>query len=769
MQNKILPLLPIRDVVMLPGLIAPLFIGREKSIKALVAASEIDNGRYILLTTQKNHDLEDPKIEDLYKIGVLAEITQTIMLPNNNAKIVVKILEKVSLSKIEGHDFFVSEYEILQDKIISNQASLEKANLFLLRTFKTYIELNKKIFPEILEIVDDKKDQYNFANILISHIDIDIDKKQKLLEELDSIKRANALIKILESEIIKLDTEESLQQRVKKQIEKNQRDYYLHEKMKAVQKELDGTEEKSDILDLESKIKKLKLSKEAKQKAEDELKRLKSMNQMSAESSVVRNYLDILLGMPWGKYDKQNINIIKAEEILNRDHFGLEKIKERIVEYLAVLQRSKKIKGPILCLVGPPGVGKTSLAKSIAESIGRKYTKFSLGGVRDEAEIRGHRKTYLGAMPGKILTLIKKAKVSNPLILLDEIDKMGSDFRGDPASALLEVLDPEQNSHFSDHYLEVEYDLSDILFIATANSYDIPRALLDRMEIINISGYIEREKLEIAKNYLLPKQLKMHNISEGEIKISEDVILEVIRYYTRESGVRALERYLASLIRKALTKILSNKSTKKIEINTSDLEDYLGVRRYKFGLAEEKDQIGSTTGLAYSEVGGDLLSIEAVSFPGKGEIKATGKLGEVMKESVQAAYGCFRSKAETFGLKYEDYKDLDIHIHVPEGATPKDGPSAGIAIFTTIVSIMTKKAVKKDIAMTGEITLRGRVLPIGGLKEKLLAASRGGIKRVLIPDENVKDLKDIPQNIKDSLEIMPVSNIDQVLDLALVR
>jgi ATP-dependent Lon protease len=492
------------------------------------------------------------------------------------------------------------------------------------------------------------------------------------------------------------------------------------------------------------------------------------MNQMSAESSVTRNYLDTLLSLPWGEYDHNKIDINETEKILDRDHFGLEKVKERIIEYLAVLERSKKIKGPILCLIGPPGVGKTSLIKSIAEGMGRKYTKFALGGVRDEAEVRGHRRTYLGSMPGKIINLIKKVKTSNPVMLLDEIDKMGSDFRGDPASALLEVLDPEQNSHFVDHYLEVEYDLSKVVFISTANSYNLPRALLDRMEIINVSGYIEEEKIQIAKNYLLPKQLKMHKIKKGEVAITDEAILELIRYYTKESGVRALEREIGTLIRKALKQILTDKTIKHITISKDNLEQYLGVRKYNFGLAEQHDQVGSTTGLAYTEVGGELLTIEALSFPGKGEIKTTGKLGEVMKESALAAYSCFRSRAASFGLKYEDYKDLDIHIHVPAGAIPKDGPSAGCALFTTIMSLMTKVPVHRTVAMTGEITLRGNVLPIGGLKEKLLAASRGGITTVLIPEENVKDLKDIPLNIKESLKILPVANIDQVLKLALV-
>jgi ATP-dependent Lon protease len=560
-----------------------------------------------------------------------------------------------------------------------------------------------------------------------------------------------------------------VQQRIKKQIEKTQRDFYLNEQMKAIQQELDGADGKSDFDDLARKIKRLNLSKETKEKAESELKKLKMMNQMSGEFSVVRNYLDTILSMPWGKIDQTKIDITKTEDILNRDHYGLEKVKERIVEYLSVLKRSKKIKGPILCLIGPPGVGKTSLVKSISEAMGRKYSKFALGGVRDEAEIRGHRKTYLGSMPGKIINLVKKAKVDNPVMLLDEIDKMGSDFRGDPASALLEVLDPEQNAHFVDHYLEVEYDLSNVVFIATANSYNLPRALLDRMEIINIAGYIEEEKLEIAKSHLISKQIKLHGMKPEELSFTDEAVMEIIRYYTKESGVRSLEREIGAVARKVLTKILKNKDLKHATIKPEDLEEYLGVKKYRFGLVEEKDQIGATTGLAYTEVGGDLLTIEAVSFPGKGGIKATGKLGDVMKESAEAAYSCFLSKATSLGLEEKQYKKVDIHLHVPEGATPKDGPSAGIAIYTTLVSLITKSPVQRTVAMTGEITLRGKVLPIGGLKEKLLAASRGGIKKVIIPEDNIKDLKDIPDNIKDKLEIIPVKTVEQVIDIALVK
>jgi len=769
MANKTtLPLLALRDIVIFPGMITPIFIGREKSIKALLSAKGIEDGNLILLVTQKQQEQDVPKIQDLYKIGVVAKIIQTIKLPNNNAKILVEAINRVELYNLSNKNFFTADYKILQDNEVVDLEALSEVTSTMIQLFSEYAENNKKISPEIMAIIQEQKKTTYISSIIASHLITTLSEKQALLEECDALKRSNKIIDIIKKEMTQIGADNALQQRVKKQIEKTQRDYYLQEQMKAIQKELEGGNEKSDFSDIEKKIKTLPLSKEAKEKAENEFRKLKHMNQMSAESSVIRNYLDILLSLPWGKDKKKIIDIKKAEEVLNRDHFGLEKVKERIIEYLSVLERSKKIKGPILCFIGPPGVGKTSLVKSIAEAVGRKYTKFALGGVRDEAEVRGHRKTYLGSMPGKIINLIKKVKSSNPVMLLDEIDKMGSDFRGDPASALLEVLDPEQNSHFVDHYLEVEYDLSEVMFIATANSYNLPRALLDRLEIINIAGYVEEEKLQIAKNYLIPKQLKMHGMKQSELTITDEAIIEMIRYYTKESGVRGLEREIGSLSRKVLKKILSDKKVKNLIIASSSLEEYLGVKKYRFGLAEEHDQVGATTGLAYTEVGGDLLTIEALAFTGKGEIKTTGKLGEVMKESAQAAYSCFRTRASSFGLKYEDYKDIDIHLHFPEGATPKDGPSAGIAIFTTIVSIMTNRPVKRTVAMTGEITLRGKVLPIGGLKEKLLAASRGGIKTVLIPEDNVKDLKDIPANILNSLTILPVSNIDQVLDLALV-
>ena len=773
MNKKSLPLMVLRDMVVFPGVIAPIFVGREKSLQALsrTTISEEDNSKYILITLQKKFDQENPNKYDLYNTGILAKIIQIVKLPNNTAKILIEAVARVKLSNIKGEAAFEANYLIIPDEEIFDVNNMRSLVDNAVQLFSKYAVNDKKVNAEIIETINkeisNRTNFINIINILAAHLITSLEAKQHLLEETSPFKRITTVISTLTSNIVNSETEQVLQQRVRKQIEKTQRDYYLHEQMKAIQKELD--EDKSELADIEKKIKSLRLSKEAKEKAEAELKKLRTMNQMSAESGVTRNYLETLLSLPWGKYDNSKIDINQAEQILNRDHFGLEKVKERIIEYLAVLQRSSKIRGPILCLIGPPGVGKTSLVKSIAEGMGRKYTKFALGGVRDEAEIRGHRKTYLGSMPGKILGQLKKVKTSNPVMLLDEIDKMSSDFRGDPASALLEVLDPEQNSHFVDHYLEVEYDLSNVIFIATANSHDLPRALSDRMEKIYISGYVEEEKLQIAKNYLVPKQFKMHKIKKGEITISETAILDLIRYYTKESGVRALEREIGALTRKALKQILANRTVKHIAIDSNNLEEFLGVKKYNFGLAEKEDQIGSTTGLAYTEVDGDLLTIEALAFPGKGEIKTTGKLGDVMKESVMAAYSCFRSRATNFGLKYENYKDFDIHIHVPAGAIPKDGPSAGCALFTTIVSLMTKIPVHRTVAMTGEITLRGNVLPIGGLKEKLLAASRGGIKTVLIPEENVKDLKDIPPNIKESLEIISVSNIDQVLKHALVE
>ncbi|MCP5369223.1 MAG: endopeptidase La [Rickettsiaceae bacterium] len=764
-----LPLLALRDTVIFPGTITSIFVGRSKSIKALAAAKEIKEGHHILLSTQKKTDLEDPTSADLYKIGVLARIIQTVKLPNENAKILVEAIQRVKLLNLEEKEFFTASYEIVPD-IVKDDQLLNEISKTLIEAFQDYIRINKRINLDVINVLSSQTNPSYISNIIASHLNIDIQKKQAILEEKDLNKRVEQLLSITISENTQLDIDQQVQHRVKKQIEKTQREFYLNEQMKAIQQEIEGGEEKSEFKHIESKIKKLDLSEEARDKALSELKKLKMMNPMSAESSVSRNYLDTLLSLPWGRTTNKKIDINITKEILDRDHYGLSKVKERIVEYVSVLQRSSKIKGPILCLIGPPGVGKTSLVKSIADAMGRKYAKFSLGGVKDEAEIRGHRRTYLGSMPGKIINLLKKAKYDNPVMLLDEIDKMSADFRGDPASALLEVLDHEQNNQFSDHYLEVGYDLSKVVFVATANSYNLPRPLLDRMEIINIAGYIEEEKLEIAKRHLVTKQMKLHGLRKNELIIPEETLIELIRYYTKESGVRALEREIGALARKSLTKILQDKTIKSITINAKDVEQYLGIRKYRFGLAEEEDQIGVTTGLAYTEVGGDLLTIEATCFKeDKAKITFTGKLGDVIKESVQAAYSCFLSRAEKLGLKDSDYKKYSIHLHFPEGATPKDGPSAGIAIYTTLVSLMTKTPVSKDVAMTGEITLRGRVFPIGGLKEKLLAASRAGIKKVLIPKDNIKDLVDIPDNIKNQLNIVPVSTIEEVLEHALVK
>lgn len=766
-EKKPLPLIALRDVVLFPGMLAPIYVGREKSVKAINAAKE--SGSPILLVTQKISADEDPASKDLYEIGLMGNLSQIVKLPNQHLKILVELTHRVKFIDIKTNEkeHLEATFDTIPDSAISDLDELAYKTAELVMSFSEYVKLNKKVNPEVINSLAEHKNPANISNIIASHLTCKLPNKQQLLEITDIKKRVESIKAIIEQEITGIQAEVSVQQRVKKQIEKSQKDYYLNEQMKAIQKEL-GDGENIELLEIEKKIKTLKLSKEAKEKAESEFKKLKAMNPAASEAGVVRNYLETLLAMPWGIFDRSKVDVSKAEEILNKDHYGLEKVKERILEYLAVLQRSKKIKGPILCFVGPPGVGKTSLVKSIAEAIGRKYSKFALGGVRDEAEIRGHRRTYLGSMPGKIISLIKKAKTSNPVILLDEIDKMSSDLRGDPTSAMLEVLDPEQNSHFADHYLEVEYDLSNTIFIATANSLDLPRPLLDRMEIIRISGYVEDEKLHIAKGHLIPKVIKEHSMTQEEFTISDSAIMDIIRYYTKESGVRNLERELGKLIRKTLRKILTNKDLKSIHIEPKDLEAYLGVRKYKIGVAEEKSQVGVTTGLAYTEVGGELLSVEAVLVPGKGEIKATGKLGDVMKESTQAAFSYFRSEARNLGIADTILKECDIHLHVPEGATPKDGPSAGTAIFTTICSLMSGIAVKKDIAMTGEITLRGKVLPIGGLREKLLAASRGGIKTILIPEENVKDLKDIPDSIKAGLKIIPISSATEILDKALV-
>lgn len=769
MNIPTLPVLALRDVVLFPGMIAPLFVGRSSSIEALNAAKKSGSNEHVLLTTQKKPEQDDPKESDLYKIGVIGRIIQTVKLPNDTVKLLIDVEQRVKLDFAPEGKFPMASYVMLPDDPINNLQILDKSLGEVVEKFSEFVKTNRKMNPDILASIAGQKNPTYLSNIIASHLPLKLDRKQEILEITNVEKRLENLISAIDSEIVHMKTEQDLHAQVKKQIEKTQRDYFLNEQMKVIQKELTGNDEKTELQEFENKIKTLKLSKEAKEKAESELKKLRTMNPMAAESSVLRNYLDTLLSMPWGKEDKSKIDIIKAKEVLDKDHYGLERVKERIIEYLAVLQRSNSLKSPILCFVGPPGVGKTSLVKSIADAVGRKYVKFALGGVRDESEIRGHRRTYLGSMPGKIITSIKKVKTNNPVMLLDELDKMSSDFRGDPAAAMLEVLDPEQNKFFSDHYMDVEYDLSKVMFIATANSYNLPRPLLDRLEIINIAGYVEDEKLQIAKNYLVPKQLKMHGVKKSELIISDDSILEMIRYYTKESGVRNLEREIGTLTRKVLKNILSDKKLKKVTIEPKDLEEYLGVKKYKFGLAEKEDQIGACAGLSYSEVGGDLLTIEAVEIPGKGEIKTTGKLGDVMKESAQAAFSAVQSRIAELGIKHKDYKDYDIHLHVPEGATPKDGPSAGIAIFTTLTSLLTKVPVKRTVAMTGEITLRGNVLPIGGLKEKLLGASRGGIKTVVIPEENQKDLKDIPDSIKQNLKIIPISKVEQLYDIAFVR
>lgn len=766
-----LPLLPIRDLVLFPWIIAPIFVGRVKSVAAI---NEIDkqpkDKKHILVVTQRNIDTEDPTEEDLPSIGVLAKVVQIIKLPNNTVKVLLEAEHRVKIKKVSDNgNYLEATYNVFPDEIIENLDEINDLVAEVIAKFGEYVRVNKKINPEVITSLSESRNPSYIVNIIASHLTNSTEQKQALLE-LDSLKqRSLKLIELISMDITKLDTESEIQAKVRKNIEKTQRDFYLNEQMKVIQKELEDGDDKSDLGVLQKKISTMKLSKEAKEKAESEFRKLKTMNPMASEASVVRGYIDTLLSLPWGKHDHKKISIIKAAEILDRDHYGLEKIKDRIVEYIGVLQRSKQVKGPILCLVGPPGVGKTSLVKSIAEAVGRKYAKISLGGVRDEAEIRGHRKTYIGSMPGKIINTLRKVQTSNPVILLDEIDKMSSDFRGDPASAMLEVLDPEQNLHFVDHYIEVEYDLSDVMFIATANSLNLPRPLLDRMEIINLGGYVEDEKLQIAKKYLILKQMKANAIKDGEFDITDKALLTLIRYYTRESGVRGLEKEIASLCRKSLRLLLADPKLKQITVDETKLGEMLGPRKYRFGLAENQDQVAATTGLAYTELGGDLLTIEAVALPGKGEIKATGKLGDVMKESMQAAFSYLHSRAKELNIKEGAFKEQDIHLHVPEGAVPKDGPSAGIAIFTTITSLLTNIPVRSDVAMTGEITLRGHVLPIGGLKEKLLAASRGGVKTVIIPAENEKDLHDVPKTIKEKLSIIPVSRAMEVLPIALQR
>ncbi|MFK5978021.1 MAG: endopeptidase La [Rhizobiaceae bacterium] len=764
-SGETFPLLPLRDIVVFPHMIVPLFVGREKSIAALEEVMNTD--RQILLFTQKNASDDDPSPEALYEIGSIASVLQLLKLPDGTVKVLVEGVARARVSQFtERTDYFEAYAEIVDDEE-GDPVEMEALARSVVSEFEGYVKLNKKVSPEVLTAVTQIEDYTKLADTVASHLAVKISEKQEILGIFSIKERLEHVLGMMESEVSVLQVEKRIRSRVKRQMEKTQREYYLNEQMKAIQKELgEGEDGRDELGELEERIKKTKLSKEAREKADNEFKKLKQMSPMSAEATVVRNYLDWLLGIPWGKRSAVKTDLNAAEEVLDADHYGLEKVKERIIEYLAVQSRAKKIKGPILCLVGPPGVGKTSLGKSIARATGREFVRMALGGVRDEAEIRGHRRTYIGSMPGKVIQSMKKAKKINPLFLLDEIDKMGQDFRGDPSSALLEVLDPEQNSTFSDHYLEVEYDLSSVMFITTANTLNIPGPLMDRMEIIRIAGYTEDEKLEIAKRHLLSKTMKDHALVDKEFSVTDDAIRTIIRTYTREAGVRSLERELAKLARKAVTDIMKTKK-KSVKITVKNIEDYLGVPKFRFGQAEDEDQVGVVTGLAWTEVGGELLTIESVSMPGKGKMTVTGNLRDVMKESISAAASYVRSRAVDFGIEPPKFDKYDIHVHVPEGATPKDGPSAGVAMAVSIVSVMTGIPIHKSIAMTGEITLRGRVLPIGGLKEKLLAALRGGITKVLIPEENAKDLADIPDNVKNALEIVPVSNVDEVLSHAL--
>ncbi len=769
-EPVMMPLLPLRDVVVYPHMVIPLFVGRGKSIKALEAA--MTRGKQVVLVAQKDAAIDEPKSTDLYEVGTLATILQLLKLPDGTVKVLVEGTHRVRITEIKTEEnFFSAHHEQLEDQY-QDQFDREALSRSLLNQFEEYIKLNKKIPPEILTSLASIDDLGRLADTIAAHMSIKIEDKQKILE-LTSIKaRLELTLAKLEAEIELWQIEKRIQGSVKRQMEKSQREYYLNEKMKAIQKELGELDEGSgggDLEHLKAKIESAGMSKEAYDKATAELNKLRMMSPMSAEATVTRNYLDWLLELPWKEHTKVNKDLTKAEEILEKDHYGLEKIKERIIEFLAVQQRVKKLKGPILCLVGPPGVGKTSLGQSIARATGRKFVRISLGGVRDEAEIRGHRRTYIGALPGKIIQKMAKAKVRNPLIMLDEVDKMAADFRGDPAAAMLEVLDPEQNHAFNDHYIEVDYDLSEVMFIATANSLDIPPALLDRMEVIRLPGYTEDEKLNIAMRYLIPKQVEQNGLKEKEINITEGAVREIIRHYTREAGVRNLEREISRICRKIVKEILLKPTKKQKIITQRNIEKYLGVKRYRYGLAEEKSQIGRVNGLAWTEVGGELLTIECVVIPGKGKFIYTGRLGDVMQESIQAAMTVVRSRGKVLGVPDSFPHKNDVHVHLPEGATPKDGPSAGIGICTALVSALTKIPVRSDVAMTGEITLRGEVLPIGGLKEKLLAALRGGIKTVIIPEENRKDLKEIPKNVTQGLSIKPVHWIDEVFEIALAQ
>ncbi|HTP95958.1 MAG TPA: endopeptidase La [Burkholderiales bacterium] len=766
--QTLLPLLPLRDVVVFPHMVIPLFVGRPKSIKALETAMEA--GKSIVLVAQKSAAKDEPAPEDLYAIGTVANILQMLKLPDGTVKVLVEGSQRARIDEVvDSRSYYAASVTPVPADTSSNH-ELEAMRRTMLAQFDQYVKLNKKIPPEILTSLGGIDEAGRLADTIVAHLPLKLEQKQEVLEMFDIRKRLEHLLGLIESELDILQVEKRIRGRVKRQMEKSQREYYLNEQVKAIQKELGELEEGADLDDMEKRIKNAHMPKEARAKAETELKKLKLMSPMSAEATVVRNYIDALVSLPWRKKTKINKDLAAAEATLEKDHYGLEKVKERIVEYLAVQQRVDKLKGPILCLVGAPGVGKTSLGQSIARATNRKFMRMSLGGVRDEAEIRGHRRTYIGSMPGKILQNMAKVGVRNPLFLLDEVDKMGMDFRGDPSSALLEVLDPEQNHTFVDHYVEVEYDLSDVMFVATANTLNIPAPLLDRMEVIRLSGYTEDEKIHIATQYLLPKQMKNHGLKTDELVVSDSAIRDIIRYYTREAGVRAMEREVSKICRKVVkTLVLKKDQSRKVQVNSRNLDKYLGVRRYTFGLAEKNNQVGQVTGLAWTEVGGELLTIEAAVLPGKGKMITTGKLGEVMQESVQAALSVVRNRSRNLGITQDFYQKNDIHIHLPEGATPKDGPSAGIGICTAMVSSLTGIPVRADVAMTGEITLRGEVLPIGGLKEKLLAAGRGGIKTVLIPEENTKDLADIPENIKNRLDIHPVKWIDQVLEMALER
>ena len=776
-----IPVLPLRDVVVYPHMVMPLFVGREKSILALDAAMHAD--KRIMLVAQRAADVDDPKAEDLYAIGTLATILQLLKLPDGTVKVLVEGVERAQVDTLLAAEFYTATVTLMPNLDQYDERELEVLSRSVVSQFEQYVKLNKKVPPEVLTALQGIEHSGRLADTVAAHMALKLPEKQKVLEIQDVRKRLEHILIAIEGEMDVLQIEKRIRGRVKAQMEKSQREYYLNEQMKAIQKELGEMEDGvNEVQELENKITKAGMPKEASEKARAELNKLKMMSPMSAEATVVRNYIDWLVKVPWKKRTKVLKNIAQAEVVLNEDHYGLDKVKERIVEYLAVQQRVEKIKGPILCLVGPPGVGKTSLGQSIARATNRKFVRMSLGGVRDEAEIRGHRRTYIGSMPGKIVQNMTKTAVSNPLFLLDEVDKMSTDFRGDPSSALLEVLDPEQNSAFNDHYLEVDYDLSQVMFVCTANTLNIPAALLDRMEVIRLPGYTEDEKMNIAKRYLLPKQMKANGLGDGELKVSDEVLLDIVRHYTREAGVRNLERELAKIARKSVKQLLQDKSpaaakkgvkkdskkdSKSVSVTLKNVDKYLGVKRFRYGRAEEQNRIGQVTGLAWTEVGGELLSIEAAIVPGKGKLQHTGQLGEVMQESIQAAMTVVRSRARVLGLDADFYQKLDVHLHVPEGATPKDGPSAGVGMCTALVSALTKIPVRSDVAMTGEITLRGEVLPIGGLKEKLLAAHRGGITTVLIPVDNEKDLVEIPDNIKHGLTIKPVKWIDEVLQMAL--